>query len=209
MFKASYQGNPNPIALNYNEIGTVTLQLPQGPISDSYKIYLFVNIIDDTYGNTVYNLTYPVSVFPNDLLVVSLSASISSGDMNNPVFADLNSGNLNLVANNVISLTTAFNLQSIGGSSLSTLTSINSTSISTQANQMNNQIASLRDFMIAKVVDLAISDLSSIKVISSALSVASQTQYQVSAQSAVKFFLILLYLKSNKNIVDYFKGIIN
>ena len=41
-FYATYKDNLNPIALNFNSNGKLSVQLPQGPNLDSYKIYLIV-----------------------------------------------------------------------------------------------------------------------------------------------------------------------
>jgi len=170
----TYQGLSYPVCLSYNSIGNLSVQLPQGPMSDAHNIYLFVNIIDDTLGTTVCNLTSPIPVTPNSLLVQDLMGSISSNDMTNSIYADLNSGNLNLVTNNVVSLSTALNIQiSESGGAIFLNSSV------------NNQMASLRDYMIQKVSNLCVSDVSSIKVISSALSMATQVFYQISSSSAV------------------------
>ena len=166
--------------MNYNKNGDLYIQLPQGPDYDAYKLYLFVNIIDDTYGVAVYNITQPVTVMPNDNLANNLAASIATNDPNSPFLQDLNSGNLNLVAKNVIALTSVFNIQGLSSSSATTTTSSNTTS-----NAANDQKAALREFLIGKVAGLSVSDMSSIKVISSALSTASANTDQISRNAAV------------------------
>jgi hypothetical protein len=187
--KAKYSGNPNPIALNYNSNGVITLQLPQGPDTDSFFIYLFVNVIDDTDGTTVYFFPTPVTVKPNDALASSLANSIASNDANSPLVLELNSGNLNLVSKNVIALATVFNMQSSSNNAGSNATSSSSSNSSSDQNvQINNQMASLREFLVDKVSSLTVSDVSSIKVISSALSAATQTANQVSSNTAVRAF---------------------
>jgi len=142
-----------------------------------------VNIIDDTSGTVVYNIPTPVIVKPNDALANSLADSISNNDPNSPFLVQLNSGNLNLVAKNVIALTTVFNIQSTSSSS-------NQNVNLTQLNEVNNQMASLREFMVNKVTQLSVSDISSIKLISSALSSATQAPQQISSSVAVKLQLI-------------------
>ena len=179
MLLATYTGNDNPIALNYNSNGDLWIQLPQGPDSDGNKIYLFVNIIDDTYGVSVYNLPQPVIVTPNNNLADQLASTITSNDPNSPFLQDLNSGNVNLVAKNVIALTSVFNIQSLSSSSAA---SSNSTA---SASNANDQKASLREFLVGKVTELTVSDMSSIKVISSALSTASANTEQLSRNAAV------------------------
>jgi len=95
------------------------------------------------------------------------------------VFQALNSGNLNLVAKNVIALSSVFNIQS------DTTNSDNKSASDSLLSAQNNQMASLRDFLVRKVCDLSVSDLSSIKVISSALSATTQIPEQVTTNTAV------------------------
>ena len=168
--------------MNYNSNGDLYIQLPQGPDYDSYKLYLFVNIIDDTYGVTVYNITQPVTVMPNDNLANNLAASIASNDPNSPFLQDLNSGNLNLVAKNVIALTSVFNIQGLSTTSTASTTT---TSTNATTNAENDKKAALREFLIGKVAELSVSDMSSIKVIASALSSASANTDQISRNAAV------------------------
>ena len=148
-----------------------------------------MNIIDDTDGTTVYLLPAPVTVKPYNQLANSLAESISSNDASSPMVIELNSWNLNLVSKNVISLATVFNIQS--SVSLNSNTSLNNSAVSANDTaaiaQINNQMASLREFLVNKMIGLSVSDISSIKVISSALSVATQTVQQVSATTAVIF----------------------
>lgn len=177
-YLATYNGNENPIALNYNSNGDLNIQLPQGPAYDSYKLHLFVNIIDDSYGTTVYQIGQPISVMPNDNFVTNLASTIKSNDPNSQFLQDLNSGNVNLVAKNVLALTSVFNLES----SSTAGAQANSTASS---NADNDQKASIREYLIGKVADLTVSDLSSIKVISSALSAASANTEQITRNSAV------------------------
>ena len=185
-----YSGNENPIALNYNSDGNLWIQLPQGPDYDGNKLYLFVNIIDDTYGSTVFNIQQPVVVTPNNNLADQLAATITSNDPNSPFLQDINSGNVNLVAKNVIALTSVFNIQALSSSQTQTQSNSSSSTSSSsaspiQANPVNDQQASLREFLIGKVADLSVSDMSSIKVISSALSAASANTEQISKNAAV------------------------
>ena len=182
-FLATYSGNENPIALNFNANGDLWIQLPQGPNNDGNRIYLFVNIIDDTYGTSVFNITQPVIVTSNDNLAKQLAASINTNDPNSDFLQDLNSGNVNLVAKNVIALTTVFNMQS--------LTSNESTTPSSVGDD-NDQKASLREYLIDKVADLTVSDMSSIKLISSALSTGSANTEQISKNMAVINHIFLI-----------------
>ena len=55
------------VLLDNNTLGISTFQLPIGPIGDSFKISLYVNIIDDTNVVTKYLNTSQVVVLKNEL----------------------------------------------------------------------------------------------------------------------------------------------
>ena len=129
----------------------MTVQLPQGLDSDLNRIYIFVNVIDDQSGTIIYDIPTPVTVLPNNQLATDLANSINTNDPTCSALAALKSGNLNLVAKNVIGLTSVFNIQSLGNTN-SNLTS--------QINTMNNQFADLREFMVNIVTNLRVTDLS-------------------------------------------------
>lgn len=108
---------PNPITFNYNSIGQLEIELPQGAKSDSYHLYLFVNIIDDLGGTFTYYLKNPVIVQPNDDLKNSLSSEILSSKSSTDISTSsnfmwqLNSGDIKTVSKNVINMATTFNLE--------------------------------------------------------------------------------------------------
>lgn len=160
------------------------IQLPQGPDTDSYRQYIFVNIIDDSNGITVYYIETPIVVMPNDELTIQLINSIANNDVNSQLMIDLNSGNMNVISKNVMALSSVFNTQSF----------TQNTSLSPSSNEDNNQqMASLREFMVEKLSQFNASDLSSVKLLASTLSVATKTPQQVSPKLAVrKLFQIKL-----------------
>ena len=148
-------------------------QLPQGPQSDSYKIYLSVNVIDDTEGLTFYQIESPIIVTPNNDLASSISNSMLTNDPSSQIVSQMNSHNLNLVSKSVISMSTVLNVESSGTNSSSSA---------------NEQTATLRGYMAEKMSDISVSDVSSIKVISSTLSVLTKTLQQVSSSTAVYIY---------------------
>jgi len=154
----------NAQSLGFNSIGQLSTQLPQGPASDSYKLYLFVNIIDDTQGTTVYNLATAITCMPNTTQTMAISQAILNQDMSNSYMDDINSGELSRVSQNAQILALQLN-------------SLSSVDI--------NQMASIREYLLAKVTALSISDVNSIIVTSSALSAATTTYDQISTTSAV------------------------
>ena len=105
---ATYLDNLNFISLSSNTNGQINFQLPQGPQSDTYKIYLVVNVKDNSNGVTTYNISTPVTVLPNDTSVQSLTDSIlnlNGNGSNSQILNSLNSGDTNLVTSNVLALT--------------------------------------------------------------------------------------------------------
>ena len=154
------------MSLNFNALGIASLKLPQGPQADSYRVYLRVNIIDDTNGVTLFTIPNPVTVSPNTNLTSSLE--------NGPLLTELNSGNLNLVARNAIALSDGLNMQVD----------------SSQSAEQTNQMAVIREFLVSKVSDLTVTDSRSINTISTSLSTLTRTAEQVSSQMAVNTFKV-------------------
>ena len=169
----------NLISLSSNSNGQISFQLPQGPQSDSYKIFLSVNIKDNSNGVITYNISTPVTVLPNDTSVQSLTDSIlnfNGNGSNSQILNNLNSGDTNLVTSNVLALTSLINAQS--------------NSENSSSNNDNSQMILLRDFMADKVAQLSVTDVNSIRVIGSALSSITQDTQQVSVNTAVNYLLI-------------------
>ena len=142
--------------------------MPEGPSSDFYKIYLYVNILDDMGGTTVFPIVTPVTVYPFDDLAYNMVYSIVNESSVDQINAYINSGNLNILAKNVIPLSTALNI-------------ISKRVLTTS----DNLLARARKYMIDRVTESSLSDLSSIKVISSSLSASTETHEQVSSTTGV------------------------
>jgi len=164
--------------LNYNSDGVLPVQLPQGPDYDSYKIYLFVNVIDDSYGTTVYNLPDPVYVYPNREIADNLLNEILADSPRSTIVTSLSSGNLKTVANFVTTLSTQLNIQS----AMNATNDTNSTTLTAEQEKK----ALLREIFISKLNEMPISDLSSIKLFASALSATTTASNEISRKSAVK-----------------------
>ena len=142
--------------MGYDSHGELSIKLPQGPSSDSFKLYFTVSVIDDLNGITVYDMPSPVSVLPSQVLS-NLTQEILNNDPNCEQLLQINSGNLNLIALNLISLVRTFNMELSNGVSL----------LSSQ--QVNKQSEFL-EFLLEKVYELSISDTSSMNLMGSCLS---------------------------------------
>lgn len=68
----------SPQCIVFDSYGNVTVQLPQGAKKDSFRLYFFVQVIDDLGAITVYNLSTPCVVEPNSTLADSLTSDILS-----------------------------------------------------------------------------------------------------------------------------------
>ena len=79
ILKATWLNASSDSLVTYNAAGIANVELPPGSSSDSHKIYVFVQIFDNSGAYTVYNLTSPVIVQINSSLVASMTAdSLSS-----------------------------------------------------------------------------------------------------------------------------------
>ena len=116
-------------------------------------------------------------MLPNDELASSLASSIESNVLTSQFLQDLNSGNLNLVSQNVISLATVFNIQGLSTKSLNS--------------SENEQKAVLREYLIQKIVNLSACDISRIKIIGSSLASSTGNTKQITINSAVNYFCLL------------------
>jgi hypothetical protein len=78
-------------AVSYDTVGTVNVLLPVGLASDSYHLYLYVQVIDDIGAITVYNIPTPVTVTIDTAYAANLTADLTSA--NSSALAMLNNSN--------------------------------------------------------------------------------------------------------------------
>jgi hypothetical protein len=171
------------LALSYNSDGILAVRLPQGPDYDSYRLYIYVNIIDESHGFTTYHITKPVQVYPNNALADNLLKTALTNDPRNPAVVSLNTGNIKTVANFVTTLTTQINLKGPGDTNTSDVN---------QTIAEQNQKAELREVLINQLKDMPISDISSIKLFSTALSSTTQDTKEISRAAAVNYNIFLI-----------------
>ena len=107
----TFANNSSPIALNFNENGTVLTQLPQGPEFDSYNVSLFVQIIDDADAIAVYYIPIPVTVRPRDDYIALIGDEVISGNGQSEFYGYLVSDDLQVCARSVISFGSMLNFQ--------------------------------------------------------------------------------------------------
>lgn len=98
---ATYLGNSIPILLDKISSGVSTFQLPNGPQEDSYKIQIYVEVLDDSDGITEFVLSNTVIVEPNDEIFTNLSNDLLN-------LNDQSSSLLNNLKNDSVQSTTTF-----------------------------------------------------------------------------------------------------
>ena len=107
---------------------------------------------------------------PNNELAKNLSLSIKSNDFSSKFLQELNSGNINRVSQNVIALSTVFNMQTTKNKTF---------------NAENEEKSYLRHFLIRKMINLSACDVSRIKMISSSIASSLGNTKQITRESAV------------------------
>jgi hypothetical protein len=107
----TYLNNLNPLSIGFNSNGVFKFQLPQGPACDSYKLSLFVNIIDNENGVTIFNLPIAVKVLSNSNVLNDLVKNVliknTSSDFVNTIF----NGNLQSSSQAISNLISTLNTQ--------------------------------------------------------------------------------------------------
>ena len=144
--------------------------MPQGAPDDNYNIYIYVKIIDNENGVTVYHIPSPIQVLPNTQAANLALNLVNSVDPNNQISQEINSKNLNLVSKNVLVLASVLNRAS--------------------AALTNDQKSVIRDYLINKISSLTLSDMSSVNLIASSLSLLTSSPDQMSKLASVNFLKI-------------------
>lgn len=115
--------------------------MPLGPDYDSFKLYVFVNIIDDSNGVTTFQIQSPIQVFPETKLLNSyIDEMISSTQSSSSLVTKLQQGSINFVSSLIISLSSSLNMIT------------NQSSLSNNSSQenlsLNDKKATARSFLI-------------------------------------------------------------
>jgi hypothetical protein len=110
IFKATFLNNDNEIGLTFDSQGSVYIQLPKGPSYDFFKLYLFVQIFDDSDAITVFSITTPVVVEVNSTLAENLALDVlSSTSGTSSILADLANSDLKSSVNTILTITSMIN----------------------------------------------------------------------------------------------------
>jgi len=175
---ASHKGNSNPIALSYNSDGYLAVQLPQGQAENNYQLSIFVKIIDDSLGYVVFNIPKNVTVRPSSFTEDELIDQILSNDPRYLLVTRLSTGNMKTITNLLTMVSSYLNFQQNSEEP-------NSNSTALIEKQEKKKI--LREYIIEKLNGMPISDLSSIKLFSTALSSSTKSTDELNSNASVNF----------------------
>ncbi len=97
------------IQFGSNQVGNITAKLPAGPVYDNYNVYVYVKIVDNDNGITIYNLANPVQVRQNDTIIQTLLEDLIMEDPMSSLNQVLSIGEVEKVVQNVATLTSFIN----------------------------------------------------------------------------------------------------
>ena len=95
--------------MSFNTNGYERVLLPAGPQDDSYKVYVFVRVIDDLGGVAEYKISSPIIVEPNFYAANAYLSDMLNNKNTKTFIKQLFTGNLQQTAQNVISFATNLN----------------------------------------------------------------------------------------------------
>lgn len=111
---AAYTNNQSAVNIGNNETGYFYTNLPAGLYSDSYKLYLFVQVFDNLGAITAYYISTPVIVQMDMSLLVSSATDMLSGSKGNPLIDRMQSSDLSEASSAIISYAATFNQVAAG-----------------------------------------------------------------------------------------------
>lgn len=95
-----------------NTLGSVTFQLPHGPEEDNYKIFVYVDVYDDSDGITRFDIPNQVVVEPNEDKINQLIENFLAP--NNSEFIDtFKNASVQTTSTFILSLTAMINNQPV------------------------------------------------------------------------------------------------
>ena len=101
------------VGLGFNSNGILLTQLPLGSIYDSYKLSIYVQILDNDNGIAYYTIPTQVTVDADVAATQSIFAAITGSNTNSPVLTSLYSGSSQASIQNILSLSSVLNTMSL------------------------------------------------------------------------------------------------
>lgn len=197
-FYARYPSSPIRMTLASNGVGVLTMQFPPGLDTDSYMLEISVDIIDEGQGLTAFVFPTYVQVSPDLNQTSNILAQLNSFDPESTFIQQLRGGNLQVCAQNVISLSSMIKdlpmpatLSGLPNATVRFLYFLTSTKIPFKIfstilkAEFNNQKAIARQLMMQSVKNLSISSMSGVKVISTLVHSVTDQVDEINRETAV------------------------
>ena len=154
-FFVSYTNNQSIVNLGNNQTGSFFTTLPAGSSTDSNKLYIFVQVFDNSGGITVYYISTPVVVVMTTTSLFQTQADILSGSSSNPSVKSMQSPDLSVASSSIIAYASSFNQMAV------------SAYLSPEQIETAKKVNAI---FVQYLINFNLSDLSSIKAASSVLS---------------------------------------
>ena len=200
VFFASMFGTQIDACIGYAKDGIFITQLPQGSELDDYKMNIYVQIIDNDNGVTIFNFENQIKAEPNMTEISGIFDGLSGG--NTEVIGKMFGGSPQQVTQNLLSLSATLNTQAKAANSssngrnyfklkklneynlkyFSKGTSGNSTDVDEAARATRSAI---RDSMINFVNGISISDINTVKAQASMITQLTGNTAELSRDGSV------------------------
>lgn len=171
---ASYQNNQSIVNLGNNVTGYFYTQLPTGESSNSNRLYLFVQIFDNSGGISAFYIASYLVVQLNSATLVASQSDILSMSSSSPIVQSLSSSDISVASSAIIAFSSSFNAAS------------NSSNASSSQLSQAQQVSQL---FVSAISNYDLTSMSSMKAAASALSVVSANPEYVSSDTAVLTFI--------------------
>ena len=163
----------------------MSLLLPLGAESDSFRVYLTVKIIDNNYGQTSYDLLQTVTVYPNIAKTSELMLDIMDNYLNSSLAKTLQETGIKAFSQNMISYASMLNYENSLKSSSTSVANTTAGSLVQVADEATNSRSKVRDSMLKLVDTLKASHMGSVKLISTMMAMITYSLDELSIDSAV------------------------
>lgn len=171
-FFASYANNQSTVNLGNNATGYFYTQFPSGDSSNSNRLYIFVQVFDNSGGITPFYITSPVIVILQAAALASSGQDVLSMSPSSPLVQSITSSDISVASSAIIAFSSSLNQAASNSTSNSSL--------------QTTQVQEIAQVFVNSIASYDLTDLSSIKAASSALSVVSSDPSLITSNTATQ-----------------------
>lgn len=110
---AVYKDDQLNVGLGYGLNGSLSTLLPPGATYDLFQMSIYVQISDNDDGLTIFQITPPITVIPDNVKFQNMMTQLMSGDPTQVFNRNLNEGNNQIVIQDILTFMSVLNLQSL------------------------------------------------------------------------------------------------